>query len=162
MKKLILTVGLPRSGKSTWAKGTGHPIVNRDAIRFSIGGSIRYFDDEDKVTLIEHAMVVALFQAGHDVVIVDACHLKQKYIDNWMVDKIEFISHARRFMEFDIELKRFYTPLDICMKRAAEDYPEDENFPAIIRNMWSKADTIDIPENQTQGYQKAVRGELNV
>ncbi len=157
MKKLILTVGLPRSGKSTWAIGTGLPIVNRDAIRFAVGGSIRYFDEEEKVNLIERSMVIALFKAGHEIVIVDACHLKQKYIDVW---------HSSLFgIEFEIEQKRFYTPLDVCIERAVKTCPEDPNFSAIIRNMWNKADTITIPEktlNQTQGYMKAVRGELNV
>ncbi|KKK82651.1 hypothetical protein LCGC14_2801230, partial [marine sediment metagenome] len=38
MKKLILTVGLPRSGKSTWARKQGHPIVNPDSIRLALYG----------------------------------------------------------------------------------------------------------------------------
>ncbi len=33
MNRLILTVGLPRSGKTTWALEQGWPIVNPDSIR---------------------------------------------------------------------------------------------------------------------------------
>jgi predicted kinase len=36
MQQLILTVGLPRSGKTTWAKQQGVPMVNRDAIRLAL------------------------------------------------------------------------------------------------------------------------------
>jgi len=38
MKILILTVGLPRSGKSTWAAKKGFPIVSPDAIRLAMHG----------------------------------------------------------------------------------------------------------------------------
>lgn len=38
MKKLILTIGLPRSGKSTWAKQQGCPVVNPDSIRLALHG----------------------------------------------------------------------------------------------------------------------------
>lgn len=34
---LVITVGLPRSGKSTWAKTLGAPIVSCDAIRQALG-----------------------------------------------------------------------------------------------------------------------------
>ena len=32
-KKLIMTIGLPRSGKSTWARTQACPIVNQDSIK---------------------------------------------------------------------------------------------------------------------------------
>ena len=65
-KTLILTVGLPRSGKSTWAAQTGWPIVNRDAIRLALHGQAYIQDAEDMVTAIETYMVKALFGAGNN------------------------------------------------------------------------------------------------
>lgn len=162
--KLILTVGLPRSGKSTWANKTGWPIVNRDSIRFAIGGSIRYFDDEVKVNEVEVTMVLALFKAGHQRVIVDATHLKNKYIDKWK----EVMEHYSKMFDTDIsiELQKFYTPLSVCVNRARSGFPEDEKFPAIIRSMWENAETIrgipefDTPVSQTLGYMRLIKGDL--
>lgn len=139
MKTLFLTVGLPQSGKSTWANKTGHPIVNRDSIRFAIGGSIRYFEEEDRVSEIEKIMVNALFAAGHDKIIIDATHLKEKYRQAWL--NFGFI------YEYAIEFVNFKTPLKECMKRAREGHPKDTNFPAIIESMWENAQIdFEIPD----------------
>lgn len=157
MSKLILTVGLPQSGKSTWAKEQGHPIVNRDSIRFALGGTIRYFKEEAKVSEIEGIMVKALFKAGHEKVIVDATHLKQKYIDKWEEFAKTDDDPIRNYLTI---LMRFYTPLEECIDRAQKNFPEDTNFPSVIRSMWENAETIDVPEklNQTQGYMKVIKG----
>lgn len=151
MSKLILTVGLPQSGKSTWAKEQGHPIVNRDSIRFALGGTIRYFKEEAKVSEIEKIMVKALFKAGHDKVIVDATHLKEKYITAWEEfaknpwDKTP-MSEIFPYRNYLTILMKFYTPLEECIERAQRNFPEDTNFPAVIRSMWENAKTIDVPE----------------
>lgn len=172
-KTLHLTVGLPRSGKSSWAKEAGYPIVNRDSIRYAIGGSIRYFSEENKVSKMEELMVKALFKAGHDDIIVDSTHLKQKYIDRWE----EFATTPiwsphkdnREVQEsnFEIVLATFATPLVVCMERAKKDFPEDTKFPEIIKSMWESAETIDIPTgvplnhlNQTLGYMRLIKGDL--
>lgn len=177
---LYLTVGLPRSGKSTWAESTGWPIVNRDSIRYAIGGTIRYFEAEDKVNEIERIMIKALFCAGHKKVIVDATHLKQKYIDGW--DKFATLlwtpyrnDREPKDRNFEIELVKFHTAMDVCMQRAREDFPEDKKFPSIIKSMWASAETIEIPEvglyidtkkkreeklNQTLGYMRLIKGDL--
>jgi predicted kinase len=128
MKILILTVGLPQSGKSTWAKQTGHPIVNRDAIRKTIGGTIRYFKEENRVTDAEHLMVESLFHAGHETVVIDATHLKKKYRDKWKV------WCANRAIKVDYKI--FMTPMDICIERSIMNYPEETQFPRVIRDMW--------------------------
>ena len=63
-KTLILTVGLPRSGKTTWAKKTGLPIVNRDAIRIALHGQAYIQDAEEMITAFEWYMVKALFEVS--------------------------------------------------------------------------------------------------
>lgn len=128
MKTLILTVGLPQSGKSTWAKDSGHPIINRDAIRKTIGGTIRYFKEENRVTEIEYTMVESLFNAGHKVVVVDATHLKRKYRKAWQVWCMN--------RAIKVDYRFFLTPMDICIERAIKNYPEETQFPRVIRDMW--------------------------
>ena len=112
MKNLILTVGLPRSGKSTWALKQGHPIVNRDAIRLALHGQAFIGQAEDMVTAIETYMVKSLFEAGHDNVIVDATHLKQKYVKRW------------HYGNWEVKTKLFDTPKEVCIERAKNDGKE--------------------------------------
>jgi predicted kinase len=111
--KLILTSGLPRSGKTRWALKQGHPIVSRDAIRIALYGKIYFQAAEEMVTAIESYMVKALFLAGHDTVIVDATHLKKRYIDRW------------ENIMWDLQVHKIDTPADVCIERAKKDGKEE-------------------------------------
>ena len=82
-KTLIAMVGLPRSGKSTWAKKAGHPIVSPDAIRLALHGQRFISEAEPFVWAIAKAMVRALFLAGHSAVILDATNNTRKRRDEW-------------------------------------------------------------------------------
>lgn len=89
MTELILTRGLPASGKSTWAKAwvaedpKNRVRVNRDDLRYMMFGS--YWGkgvDEDAVTAAEEGAVKAALAKGRSVV-VDATHLTAKYVKRW-------------------------------------------------------------------------------
>ena len=71
-KHLICTVGLPYSGKSSWARNTSWPIVCPDAIRLSIHGQRFLQEAEPMVWMMAKYMVASLFFAGHDHVILDS------------------------------------------------------------------------------------------
>jgi hypothetical protein len=120
-------MGLPRSGKSTWAKKTGFPIVNRDAIRLAVHGQPYIQVAESAVTMIEDYMVRALFNAGHDVVIVDATHLRKKYRDRWADGP------------WKLEIQLCGANKEQCMGRAIRD-GRDDLLP-IIKSM---NDTIEF------------------
>lgn len=81
---LILTVGLPRSGKTTWARKQGFPIVNPDSIRLAMHGQRFQSLAEPLVWAIAQIMVRSLFLAGHDTVIVDATNTTKKRREIWM------------------------------------------------------------------------------
>ena len=70
-KVLILTVGLPRSGKSTWARSQAYPIVCPDEIRTALHGHRFIPEAEPFVRAVAKVMVRALFGAGHQCVIFD-------------------------------------------------------------------------------------------
>lgn len=125
-KTLFVTVGLPRSGKSTWAKEQGYPIVNRDAIRIALHGQTYLQDAEDMVTAIETYMVKALFLAGHDAVIVDATHTKSKRLLRW------------RKGDWDLQPIPFYTGKEECIRRARKDGRED--LIPVIERMAEESD----------------------
>jgi predicted kinase len=73
MPTAILTVGIPASGKSTWARDYssiyGTPIVCRDDIRIMQG--LKHGDNEDLVTTVEHALIEGLILEGKDFIVAD-------------------------------------------------------------------------------------------
>lgn len=81
---LILTVGLPYSGKSTWAETQGVPVVNPDSIRLALHGQRYVIDAEPYVWAIAKTMVKALFLAGHKRVILDANNNTAKRRAEWI------------------------------------------------------------------------------
>lgn len=83
IRRLILTVGLPRSGKTSWARATGFPIVSPDAIRLALHG--RAFEPlaEPFVWATARLMVRSLFLAGHETVVLDACNVTRARRDEW-------------------------------------------------------------------------------
>ena len=100
MSKIILTRGLPASGKSTWAKEFARVNpnvvrVSRDDLRSQLYPGADYRDiDEDLITEAETALVRAALRQGKTVV-VDAMHLQQRYINRWQklgypVEIVEF------------------------------------------------------------------------
>lgn len=128
MPTLIITVGLPRSGKSTWAKTKNLPIVNRDAIRLALHGHAYIQESEEMVSAIEMYMVKALFEAGHEKVILDACNLKVKYRKRWERGP------------WQIRYERFNVNETICIERAIDSGHKD--LIPIIRSM---AERIEWP-----------------
>lgn len=73
---VIATVGLPASGKTTWADEqirkdeTGHlTIVNRDLIRDMLRRP--FGEDEGLVTDVQHAAIRACLRAGKSVIVDD-------------------------------------------------------------------------------------------
>ena len=131
-KILILTMGLPRSGKSTWARNKGFPIVNPDSIRLVLHGRAFVPETEPLVWVIARYMAQALFEAGHDHVIVDATNTTRKRRDIWKdegwdrkyrvfgVDKDECIKRAVAGQRSDL------VPIIERMSEAWEDIEEDE------------------------------------
>lgn len=110
MSKIILTRGLPASGKSTWARQYAETApntvrVNRDDIRKQMYGKA-FGDgiDEELITVVEMATARAALQAGNDVV-VDATHLPQRYINRW------------QRLGYPIEIVEFHAPLDVLLQR---------------------------------------------
>lgn len=88
--EILLTRGLPASGKSTLAKAwvAENPDwrlrINRDDIRHQLFDQFWGLSrmQEDHVTLMEENMVEAAIKAKASVV-VDALHLKASYIKRW-------------------------------------------------------------------------------
>ncbi len=119
MKTLLMLVGLPRSGKTTWAKAKGLPIVCPDAIRLALHGQPYVQEAEPHVWAIARTMVQALFLAGHHYVTLDACNNTRKRRDEWRS------KHWRRAFHV------MATSVPECRRRALED----DRVIAVIERM---------------------------
>jgi predicted kinase len=134
--ELILTVGLPRSGKTTWAlqraQDLGTPIVCPDAIRLALHGQRFQPLAESFVWAIAKIMVRALFAAGHRTVIVDATNTTRKRRDDWR-DPTWHLS----FHELDV-------PAEECRRRAR--LLGDGEIIAVIDQMAAKFEPVAADE----------------
>lgn len=94
MSKLLVTVGLPRSGKTTICnekyKPMGFAIVNPDSFRLAIHGQRFIASCEPFVWASVYAAVDALLLAGNDV-IVDATCVSEKRRLPWRERGAEFV-----------------------------------------------------------------------
>lgn len=112
---LLCTVGLPRSGKSTWAKTTGFPIVNPDGIRLALTGKRWYGPIEHEVWATARTMVRALFWGGNKIVVLDSTNFQQRQRDTFIPSPD--CVWDRQYVVFD-------TPAAVCKERAEKTYPE--------------------------------------
>ena len=136
-RKLICTVGLPRSGKSTWARKQGHPIVNPDSVRLAMHGQRFQALAEPFVWAVVHCMVKALFLAGHNVVILDATNTTKKRRDEW-------ISKG-----WDTVFLVVGTLAHECIRRAKAE--GDEVIIPVIERMYESYEALEGSEQETNG-----------
>lgn len=115
MSKLIITRGLPASGKSTWAKqwvleDPEHRVrINQDDIRLMLG---KYWvpSREKLVQEIQFDAIIEALSREFDVVI-DNTNLNNKVLD-------QFNRLIKTFEDYEIEYKDFFdTPLSVCIER---------------------------------------------
>ena len=113
MSKLIMLIGLPASGKSTWSskymecyKNT--ELVSSDSIREEVFGDINDQAHNEEVFNIVHKRVVSAIKNGKDV-ILDATSLSRKR-------RIHFI---KSIPECEVRAIVFAIPFEECCKRNA-------------------------------------------
>lgn len=131
---LHVMVGLPRSGKSTYARSLDIPRVEVDAIRKALTGQAFCEDAEIMVTAITKVMVHALFMAGHTEVLLDeAWTCTAEYRDLW---------EAYGELEgYKVQYHLIPTCPETCLKRAIA-----ERNGALVETIQSMAELWDFPE----------------
>lgn len=139
-KILICTVGLPRSGKSTWVKSHsimhGWPMVSPDAIRISLYGQRFYKGGEKHVWAIVDTMIRSLFTAGHDTIILDSTNILRAHRDQWKSNDWETYFH------------HVDTNHEICKSRAIETNMPD--LVEVIDKMNSIFEPLNDDENKVR------------
>jgi predicted kinase len=83
--EMIMTRGLPASGKTTWAKKQkGYIRINRDDIRAMLFTEILYTkDQEEQVTIVQHGAIKNALKNGQSV-IIDDTNLNNKFVRELM------------------------------------------------------------------------------
>lgn len=143
-KTLTMMMGLPRSGKSTYASTEGCPVVCPDAIRLALHGQRFATLAEPMVWAVAKIMVRALFLSGHDRVVLDATNTSRKRREEWYSD------------DWRTSVLVIDTPKEECIRRARE--AGDEAIVPVIERMagqWSLPDDdepcklMGIPSRET-------------
>lgn len=147
---LIFTIGLPRSGKSTWATEWAkecpmRTIVSSDSIRKSLTGRRYEPLAETMVFATKHIMIRSLLDRGFDVC-VDGTHSSE-------------ISLTRLF-EIDINAQHVIidTPLSVCIQRANECGQSDliKSIYRIHRNLYDLDFYVGLVDNKLEQIKEKV------
>ena len=107
MKYIDVLVGIPCSGKSTWAQYQqeiqgGIVVISRDDIRKEWWRKyVQNRDNENEVTKIFNNRFKISTDRGVDI-ILDNCHCKESYINEWIARKPK--DYTLRVIFFDIPL----------------------------------------------------------
>jgi predicted kinase len=111
LKKLIVLVGLPGSGKSKWAAEQDIGVLSSDAVRELLTGSA----ENQTVNRLVFPTLRYLFQmrikAGMDATILDATSLTPKERRAWV--------RTAESLGCEAEAVFFDTPIELCKSRNA-------------------------------------------
>lgn len=146
MKKIILTRGIPASGKSTWAKqevlkDPEHSIrINRDDLR-NMSGQYWVPAREDYITTCRNQLLNIAVYMGFNTIILDDMNLNPKDIDYISMIVDNFNKALEGDNQYKMEFKDFTNvPLNVCIKRDSKR--ENPLGEKVIRGIFNKYQTM--------------------
>lgn len=139
MPELIVTRGVPASGKSTWAlewiaEDPEHRCrVNRDGLRDALYGKPAPLDryQEEAISVAQRASVEAMLRGGVSVV-VDDTHVREQYVRRW-----ERLAYSIDAVDFRVNEVFREVPVQVCIDRDAARSARGERSvgPVVIGDM---------------------------
>ena len=113
-KTVYVLIGLPRSGKSTWADQNreGKFVVSADAFRLALYGDAYNRDKESQLWACVHACLAALVSEGADV-IIDNTNITLKSRRSALEP---FVRHG-----YNVVYVQVCTSVEICLSRATQE-----------------------------------------
>ncbi len=130
-RKITILVGLPGSGKSTWAKEQVNSSegkikrVNKDDLRTMLGQEKYSKGNENLVLALRDEVIQVALTYGYDVV-VDDTNLHPKHINR--ITEL-WGDHC------EIEIREFDTPIEVCIERDFYRSGKAHVGEAVIRRM---------------------------
>lgn len=133
MRKLIATIGLPGSGKTTWTMQQLNDTTcraNRDAIRIAhFGRRLGTPQQEAIVTRTQDALILASYEYGYTTVIVDDTNFTT-------MGRLRTLANCA---DAQLVIKEFRTvTLETCLKRNDGRIGAERLDPQVIKDMHGK------------------------
>jgi predicted kinase len=119
-QRIVLLVGLPGSGKSTYLERLGVTALSSDAIRLLLADDVTDQTIHGRVFAALRYLLRQRLAIGQPVTYVDATHLTPK-------ERRPYVKIAQKY-GCEIEALFFNAPLDVCLERnraRARVVPED-------------------------------------
>lgn len=135
---VVLAIGLPGAGKSTWFASNGVSPLSSDTMRKLLA------DDEDDQTIHVEVfetlryLMVKRIQIGRPETYIDATNLLEMH-------RAPFIKLAKK-LGCDVEALYFDTPLEVCLernRRRGRRVPEE-----VVREMYEQLE----PPTEKEGF----------
>ena len=142
MVRLIIGVGVPGSGKSTYINETiakaGGIRVSRDEIRFAmLKDDEDYFAKENEVFKEFTHQIQEHIETGEATIYVDATHINKP-------SRAKLLNNLDLFRVDSLEIIYFDIPLEECLARNEKRKGKGRTYVprSVVRRLWSQ---MDIP-----------------
>jgi len=143
MNTLLATVGLPMSGKTTWAKGMskeeGYPVIDPYLMYKYVFPNKHV--TEESMGIFALTLIGALFLSGHKTIVLDACNIIKETRKRWLSSL------------WNTEFVLIDQSMDVCMARARAD-KNDVVIP-IIEDMSLRFEMLE----ESESFRVVVCGE---
>lgn len=145
LKKVTILIGIPGSGKSTWAaRQNGATVVNADRYHIGADGVYRYsVANAGKAHLWCYRAFLDALERRDDHIIVDNTNTQ-----NW--ERSPYVKHAQ-LCGYTVEFKRFRCPVELAAKRNVHGVSREiiEKMAARIEDpvaRWGEVEEIEAVE----------------
>lgn len=135
MLKIIMCVGIPGSGKSTWAKSEiskdpdNWVRINNDDLRAMMNESVYSAGYEKLVTEIRNSLIKEAIKKDKNI-IIDNVNLNKKHFD-------DVVKIAKSFnKEIEVSEKPFYIELDEAIARDSQREGKAKVGESVIKKWW--------------------------
>jgi len=139
--RIVVLVGLPGSGKSTWVKG--RPVISSDAVREMLSGDATNQGMNRLVFRTMRQLLKARLDAGAEVTYIDSTALSLWERRSWV--------RFAELHECPVEAVFFDTPLEECRRRnalRARVVPEDA-MERMVRRL--------VEPSEGEGFERVIR-----
>lgn len=153
VQKVIMTRGLPASGKSTWAKqfikdNKGWKRINKDDLRAMIDDGVWSKENETIIVDARNSLLRTFLNAGYSV-IIDDTNIQDTHI------KKVFHLVACEYPDVEFEVMDFDTDKKECLRR--DKLRDAKVGPVVINSMAKQLEKID-----KDGWKSLVENRLPI
>lgn len=136
MQHVVLTRGLPASGKSTWAieevKAKGWKRINRDLLRLMVDGGEWSRENESLIVSARDTLLLSFLRKGHSVIIDDT------NFDDRTCWKAIFAHLEALDIDVTLSEKSFPVDVDVAIERDSKREGTARVGAEVITRMWKQ------------------------